>query len=55
MSMYVVKYRVPEMTGEQVHERGPWHRHQAEEELADIRGYMGVTDARVEPVEEEDQ
>lgn len=42
---YEVKYRVSGFEGERT--VGPFDLDTAEEELRDIAGYMGVTDARI--------
>lgn len=47
---YWVEYRVPALTGDQRHKRGPWPEHEAREHLSDISGYDGVKDARLRQV-----
>lgn len=46
-----VTYKIPGMTGEKVHERGPYCDHDAEVH-AHIGGYEGVTEVRIVEVPE---
>lgn len=44
-----VTWKVPELTGDQVHERTYVSKAEAERQAADIRGFEGVTDVKLEP------
>ncbi len=48
--LFYVEYKVPAMTGAQLFKQGPWPKARAEEELRDISGYEGVTEARLKPM-----
>lgn len=50
---WYIEYRVPLVTGDQVHRRGPYLDVQLDSEMADISGYEGVTDCRVVPATKE--
>lgn len=46
--MWFVTYKVPGMTGDTVHRRGPYSKEEVESHRRDIAGYEGVTDVKVE-------
>lgn len=50
---YFVEYRLPEMCGNKVLRQGPYDELEAPAHLDDIRGFEGVADARLMPVEAE--
>lgn len=51
---WYVRYRIPEMTGDKIHQQGPYKFDWvADKHKQDIAGYDGVADARVERVSAE--